>query len=437
MRRMRGSSRVAIVAVLVPVAVAAVLPGGARATYVGLEEVTVLGTVAAGGGWIAVPQYEDKFDPGTIDGSPSDKTTSSLELARVVGRRQISFRTASPSTSGTMGPMLVAGATSGLAVAWTDVAGAGQVDTTTLGAGGHLSTPVAQLTAADRGSLRLTSAPDGTFVVSWHTAAGEQAVATPAGLSATPLLAPSVALDPAAHIVLSGGNSFWLVVTNGADLSLAPAVFGQDSASSTVTTTGARDATTLGDGAGGLWVLARRTGRWFAAHLDHAGEEHTALLPAAATRAVIGLAGTTAVVAYRSGVHCADHIERITEDGASTSPTRILPQTRGCSSPTWVTADPSTGTAYVLLHQRHGTTLATESTTGETSSWRGSLRERVDALVPAGSNRVVLESNGPTRSLGEQCGGAAPSTAQAYAFRVFQGPRLQRIGYLAASDFNC
>src|ERR1017187_6880844 len=120
---MPSRSRASLLTVLL-VWVLACLPGVACATYTGVQDVTTLGTVAAGGGWIVVPQYEDDSDPGLIDGTPFNDTTSSLEVSRVSGHRYIAFRSVAARYSLTMGPMLVAGAQNGLAVAWTDAAGA-------------------------------------------------------------------------------------------------------------------------------------------------------------------------------------------------------------------------------------------------------------------------------------------------------------------------
>jgi hypothetical protein len=89
------------------------------------------------------------------------------------------------------------------------------------------------------------------------------------------------------------------------------------------------------------------------------------------------------------------------------------------------------------MRSSHATTLAREAATRSTSSWRGPLTERVDAVVAAGSDRVVVESNGPQRDIGEQCGGAAPSFSQSYFIRVFHGVHLERTGRLDASIQNC
>jgi hypothetical protein len=61
----------------------------------------------------------------------------------------------------------------------------------------------------------------------------------------------------------------------------------------------------------------------------------------------------------------------------------------------------------------------------------------LDALVAAAANRVVMESNGPERDTGEACGGAEPSSARSYFFRIFQGARLVRSGRLQASTVHC
>lgn len=81
--------------------------------------------------------------------------------------------------------------------------------------------------------------------------------------------------------------------------------------------------------------------------------------------------------------------------------------------------------------------LTTEARGGRTSSWRGSLSGQLDAIVAAGSNRVVIETHGPEQEIGEQCGGAGPSSSQPYFLRVFHGAGLERTGKLDASVLNC
>jgi len=416
-------------------------PGAARATYTGVQNDTSFGTVAAGGGWIAVPQYEESNDPGSIDGSPFSDSTSSIEVARVSGPRFISFKPVQAKYSITMGPMLLAGGRNVLAVAWTDTAAAGQIDTATLNASGNLPAPHAQTGQTTGNSLALAGGPDGAYAVSWSDSAGAHAMAAPAGASQlTALLGPGVPLDPTDHVVLSGGDSFWLVNEAAGGLSAAPALFGQDSAPPALTVSDAVDATTLGDDAGGLWALARGKRGWFAAHVDRAGRLSSTALPAGASDAAVALAGTTAVVAYRAGPRCTTYVERIRASATRRPPTdrsNITPRGSACSTPKGVAVDPSTATAYVLMQSRHSTVLTTQTTTGTTSSWHGSLTERLDAIVAAGSNQVIVESNGPQRNLGEQCGGASPSFSQSYFFRVFRRAHLERSGRLDASIMNC
>jgi hypothetical protein len=434
-RRARPLLTVLVVLVL------AFLPGAARATYTGVQDVTAFGTVAAGGDWIVVPRYEDNSDPGLIDGTPFNDTTSSLEVSRVSGPRYISFRSVAARYSLTMGPMLVAGARNVLAVAWTDAAGAGQINGATLNASGGLSDPVTQSGVPTDDSLRLSAGPDGAYAVSWRDGTGAHVMAAPAGAQRlTALLGPDVPLDPADQVVLSGADSFWLVNDRGGGLSAAPAVFGQDSAPHALTVSGSVHATTLGDDAGGLWVLARGNRGWFAAHVGRAGQLSSTRLPAGATNAVMALAGATAVIAYRAGSHCSSYIERLRSTvtpHAPTARTNLTPRATGCSTPKGIAVDPASATAYVVMHSIHGTTLTVETTTRNTSTWRGSLAERVDAIVAVGSNRVVVESNGPQRNTGEQCGGANPSSSQAYFLRVFHRVHLERSGRLDASVLNC
>jgi DNA-binding beta-propeller fold protein YncE len=264
-------------------------------------------------------------------------------------------------------------------------------------------------------------------------------MAAPAGgQQLAALLGPDVQLDPATQVVLSGGNSFWLVTEAGGGLSAAPAVFGQDSAPHALTLGAAVDATTLGDNAGGLWVLARGDRGWFAAHLDRTGRVSSTPLRAGARNAVIALAGTTAVIAYRAGPRCSTYIERLhstIKPHAPTGRTKLTP--RACSTPTGIAVDPASATAYVLMKSSNGTTVTTETSTRSTNSWRGSLAPTIDAIVAVGSNRVVVESNGPQRDIGEQCGGASPSSTQSYFFRVFHRAHLERTGRLDASVYNC
>jgi hypothetical protein len=437
---MRSRSR----ALLLPVLLAwvlALLPGSARATYVGAQDATTLGTVAAAGGWIVVPQYEDNYDPGTIDGNPFSKTTSSLEVARVSGPRFISFRSVAAGDSVTMGPMLAAGARNVLAVAWTDTAGAGEINSATLNASGNLPDPVTQTGRPTDYSLRLAVGPDGAYAVSWSDGTSTHVMAAPAGAKLlTALLGPDVPIDPADQVVLSGGDSFWLVDESADGLSVAPAELGQDRAPPTLALGRAVDVTPLGEGAGGLWALARGNRGWFATHVDRSGRLSSTPLPAGARDAVIALAGTTAVVAYRAGPHCATYIERLRSKSSRHTPidrTSVTPRGTACSTPKGIAVDPASATAYVLTQSRHSMTLTTQTTTHKTSSWRRSLTGEVDAVVAVGSNRVVVESNLPERDVGEQCGGAGPSYSQAYFFRVFHRAHLERTGRLDASVLNC
>jgi hypothetical protein len=433
-------SRASLLTVLLA-SVLGLLPGTARATYTGVHDVTTLGSVAAGGGWIVVPQYEDNYDPGMIDGTPFDDTTSSLEVSRVSGPRAMSFTSVSAGYSVTMGPMLVAGAQNVLAVAWTDAAGAGQIDDATLSASGKLPDLFMESGAPSEDSLRLSAGPDGARAVSWREGTGLHVMGAPAGVQGlTALIGPDVPLDPSDHVVLSGGDTFWLVNEAAGGLSAAPAVFGQDSAPNPVSFSDALDAATLGDDAGGLWALARGNRGWFAAHVDRAGQVSSTPLPAGARDAVIALAGTTAVIAYRAGPHCATYVERLRPTATPHTPTgrtSLTPRSTACSTPKGIAVDPASAAAYVLMRSSHATTLVRETTTRSTSSWRGPLTERVDAIVAAGSDRVVVESNGPQRDIGEQCGGAAPSFSQSYFLRVFHRTHLERTGRLDASIQNC
>jgi hypothetical protein len=416
------------------------LPGAAAATYTGAQEVTAVGTVAAGGGWIAVPQYQYGSDPGEIDGTPSSSFSSWLEVAPVSGSRHVSFRSVQPNYSPTMGPMLVAGARRVLVAGWSNYAAPGRIDTATLSASGHLLAPASHIALANEGSLGLSSGPDGAYAVSWQDALGVHGIATPVGAPPSALLGPDVSLEPAAQVVLSGGDSYWLVNEAGGLLSASPATFGQDSPPPVVSFGNAPGATALGDGSGGLWVLARRGGNWFAAHVDRAGGVNSTPLPAGTTNAVMALAGRAAVIAYRTRPHCATYIERLRPGGAPANLAQrrnISPRTGGCSTPKAIVVDPASATAYVVMSAGSTTSLTTETSGGKRSTWSAPLHERLDALVAGGSNRVVMESNGPERDTGEACGGAEPSSARSYFFRIFRGARLVRSGRLEASTVHC
>ena len=419
----------------------ALSPSAAQATYTGVRDATTVGTIAAGAGWIAVPGYDESSDPGTIDGTPRSETTSFLWVARAAGSRFIKFKQVSPSRSLTMGPMLAAGAPGVLTVAWTDSAGGGTVDSAVLNAGGSVPAPAMQTGEASDYSLRLVAGPDGAFAVSWRNSAGAHALAFPAGAHApVPLLGPSLALDPAAQLALSGGSAFWLIGTKGGLLSVAPAVFGQQSAPTAVGIGAVKQVTALGDGTGGLWVLARGSSGWLAAHLDSVGHVTSTPLPQGAADAQLATAGTTAVVAYSAAPRCTSYLERLRPAAAANVVVERRKLTRrgsGCSTPRGLTVDPASATAYLLTQSRHGTTLTSEARGGSSSTWHASLTEAIDAVVAAGSGRVVVESHAPERTLPEQCGGAGPSFSQSYFIRVFHGARLERSGRLGASVMNC
>jgi hypothetical protein len=421
----------------VGVVLLALFPAAAGATYTGLQVDVTVGTPAAAGGWFAVPELYERSDSGSITGEPSYEATSSLAVARVSGPRRISFGGAEASRSTTMGPMLVVGARNVLAVAWTDTLGAGKVESAPLNASGGLPEPFTLAGAAH--GLKLWGGPDGAYALSWSDASGSHAFAAPAGaLQPAPLLGPGVPLAPGQRVVLSGGSSFWLASFAAGALTVAPAVFGQDSAPQGVVVGEAAEATTLGDGAGGVWALARGGRGWLAAHVSRAGQLSSLPLPASAARPELALAGSTAVIAYDAGPGCATYIERLrATSAAKPAAERTRLPARGCSTPQGLAVDPASATAFVLLHSRRGTTLLTEASNRHTSSWSGSLREHIDAIVAAGGDHVVVESNASQRNVGERCGGAGPSYAQAYLLRVFSGTRVVRTGRLEDSIENC
>jgi hypothetical protein len=431
-----GGSRASLLTVLLA-SLLALTPAVAQATYTGVQDTTTLGALAAGAGWIAIPQYANNYNPEVMGTGPAE-TTDSLWVAHISGPRLITFRLASAPYSATMGPMLLAGARSLLAVAWNDAAAPGRVESAVLSASGNVSAPLLEAGAPAEGSLRLSVGADGARAVSWREGSGLHLMGAPAGAQQlAPLVGPQAPLDPADRVVLSGANTFWLIDEAAGALSAAPAVFGQDSAPQGVTLGGV-GATALGDGAGGLWALARGGRGWFAAHLDRVGHLSSTALPTGAAGAVIALAGSTAVVAYRAGPRCASYVERLAPAAQPRSArTSLTSRSSACSTPTAIAVDPASGAAYVLLRSRHATTLVRETASGATSRWSGPLTEHVDAMVAAGSDRVAVESNGPQRNVGEQCGGASPSYSQAYFVRVFHRVHLERTGRLEASILNC
>ena len=440
MRWLPGTSRIVSAAALIA-STLALCPNPAEATYTGVRDATTVGTVATGGGWIAVPEYEESSDPGTIDGTPRDETAGFLSVARVSGSRFISFKPVSPRHSVTMGPMLAAGAARVLAVAWTDSAGSGAIDSASLNAGGNLPVPATQPGQTTRSTLRLTAGPDGAYALSWSDAAGAHALAAPPGAnSPLPLLGAGVPLEPTEQIVLAGGSAFWLLGITAGTLSAAPAVFGQGAAPTAVTLGAATPQTALGDGAGGLWVLALGGGGWFAAHLDAAGHLSSTSLPRDAADAEMATAGRTAVLAYSAAPRCTSYLERLRPGAAANvvvERRKLARHSGACATPRGLAVDPASATAYLLTQSRRSTTLTAESRGGSTRIWHGSLTEAVDAIVATGSGRVVVESHAPERTLPEQCGGAGPSYSRSYFLRVFRGARLERSGRLGASVTNC
>jgi hypothetical protein len=434
----RGSRGATLTALLL--ALLALTPAAACATYTGVQDTATLGTLAVGAGWIAVPQYTDNYNPEVPGPNPLGETTDSLWIARVAGPRFITFKTAAAPYSATMGPMLVAGAANTLAAAWSDVATPGRVESGVLGAGGKVSLPLVEPGVPSEGSLRIAVGPDGARALSWRDGGGLHLTGAPAGAQQLgPLFGPGVALDPSARVLLSGGSTFWLLDEAAGAITAAPAVFGQVSAPQAVRLSGVK-VTALGDGAGGLWALARASRGWFAAHVDRAGHVGSTGLPAGAAGAAIALVGSTAVIAYRAGPHCATYIERLTPFAPhphASRRTRLTRASRTCSTPAAIAVDRGSGAAYVLLRSPHATTLVRETAAGATSTWSAPLTEHVDAMVAAGSDRVAIESNGPQRSVGEQCGGAGPSYSQSYFVRIFHGLHPVRTGRLEGSTLNC
>ncbi len=444
-----GRSLVPPVAALVAFALA-LSTAPARATYVGLRDATTVGTVAVGGGWIAVPQYEESSDPGTITGAPHYETSSSLLVARVTGSRFISFRSVSPAHSETMEPMLAMGAAGVLAVVWSDRAGSGTIDSDSLNAAGNLLTPATQTGMPKGDALRLTAGPDGAYALWWGDPAGAHAlVFVPGGLlpgpgenggAFLPLLGPNVQFDPSDQIVLAGGRAFWLLDWKPGALSAAPAVFGQEAAPTAVALGAAIPETALGDGAGGLWVLARGARGWFAAHLDPSGHLSSTSLPHGAADVELANAGKAAVVAYSAAPHCTGYLERLRPGGAANTVVerrKLIRQGGACATPRGLAVDPGSATAFLLAQSRRSTTLTAEARGGAVHAWHAPLAEAIDTVVAAGAGHVVVESHAPERAIPEQCGGAGPSYTKAYFIRVFHGARLERTGRLGASVTNC
>jgi hypothetical protein len=166
----------------------------------------------------------------------------------------------------------------------------------------------------------------------------------------------------------------------------------------------------------------------------------TTALPAGARGALMALAGSSAVIAYPAGPGCTTYIERVAPGAPPPHPsrrTRLTAASRACAAPVAIAVDPASRAAYVLLRSTHTTTLVSEAAGGATSRWSAPLTEHVDAMVPVGPDRVAIESDGPQRSVGEQCGGASPSYSQSYFIRIFHGVRPERTGRLTASILNC
>jgi hypothetical protein len=290
-------------------------------------------------------------------------------------------------------------------------------------------------------TLRLAAGPDGAYALWWNEPAGGKALAAlPGAASLQPLLGPSVPFDPTEQVVPAGGSAFWLLDSKTGTLSAAPASLGQEAAPTALALGAAFPETALGDGRGGLWVLAHGARGWFAAHLDASGHLSSTALPHGAADAELANAGTTAVVAYSAAPHCTSYLERLRPGAAAN---RVLERRRlaghggACATPRGLAVDPSSATAFLVTQSPHGTTLTTEARGGSTHIWHSSLTEAVEAVLAAGSGRVVVQSHAPERTLPEQCGGAGPSYSQSYFIRVFHGTRIERSGQLAASVTNC
>jgi hypothetical protein len=428
------------------------VPSTARATYTGMQDTVTLGRMTVGAGWIVVPELEQSVDPGFIDGTPSMTTTSSLQIARLSGRRGIHFddRGVPYKFSLAMGAMSVAGTPDSLVAAWMDRTNGERIDTSTLNAKGQLAAGVdakgeltnvvEQPAMPASGSFSLAGGPDGAYAVSWLDGFGAHAMVVPVrARTFAALLTPDVPLMASFTVVLDGGSSAWLVSRTAAGVAAAAVTLGQDMAPTPVALAQGSAGTVRGDDAGGLWVLAHDGPRWLAVHADRAGRLDTTALPATATSAVMTVDRTTAVVAYRAGPRCNAHLERLTATTRRGTPVHrvnLTAGTQGCASPSAIAVDPGTGTAYVLIRSRRGTSLVV-TVGARVARWHGVLRQRPDAMVAAGSNRVVVQSHGAPYSVGEQCGGAAPSSEQLYTVRVFHADRLERSGTLSAGVSNC
>ncbi len=150
----------------------------------------------------------------------------------------------------------------------------------------------------------------------------------------------------------------------------------------------------------------------------------------------MALAPGRALVSYR-GPDCHTYLQPVPVDAPKLGPPFDLTmRARQCSAPAGLAADPATGTAYALVRSAPGTRLVVARRL-DVTTWPGKLSGRVVALQAAGSNRVLVGTQGQRRDIGEQCGGADDSFSTAYTLRLFGGARLERTGSLSAIEYHC
>jgi hypothetical protein len=417
--------------------------GVSDATYTGAAETTTLGTPAAGGGLIAIPLLDSSSDPGDIDGNPYNRTDTSLTVSPLSGPRKIAFRTdATPvdslgfpahpgiELSNATDAAVLASTSSAVFAAWPQ---SGGIVGATLARSGAPTDLVHFAGTPDQGTLALVTGPDGAYAAQWSQgSAGYAAVVAPGQTTAAPLLGADATFPAADQLVLAGGEDAWLVAATHDGTSAAPVTVGQDTAPVPVAITANAYIAAAATGAGALLVLTIGPSGWELAHLDRAGNVSAAPLPAGATDPLLAVRGGTAYVAF--GLRCRVHLDKV-----GTLPARLpAGQTLGggCATPKRIAVDPASGAAYVLSSAGRNAVLEV-ARGAHVQGWRGSLGGTADALVAAGSGRVLLESTATPHDVGEQCGGAADSYNTRVTERVFDGAHVQRTGTLYEAQYNC
>ncbi len=168
----------------------------------GIRTAITAGAAAAGAGWIALPEFTDSSDPGTITGTPYNTTVAALAVARVTGPGRIAFRSEGGGLGTANARAIAAASAQSVVIAWTN---GDQIETATLGPSGALTHLLSTPGSPNPGLLRPAVGPDGAYAIQWTDATGRHADAVPAGGDAfEPLLAGDATIPPGTSVLLAG-----------------------------------------------------------------------------------------------------------------------------------------------------------------------------------------------------------------------------------------